>query len=532
MLRKISFLLFLLLPTSAFAQVLVIGGGPAGTSTGGGGTTITGGTCTNQFVKALNTAGVPTCVTITSLDVNTSVAITGVDINTASQVTATHLASPLPQAQGGLGSVVPGALNNVLQSNGTVWISGPVSGNVTGGTCTNQVATAISTSGVPTCTTVTPAMVTTGIAKTGTDMNTSNQVTVTHLASALPANQGGTASVNFTVLGPTAPRNYTFADANVTVVDTSSTQSLAGKTLSAPIIADLTNMQHPHSGASSGGNISGTAFPNQIANCVFASPDGSSGTMACRKANNLDLSSITPEIAQVNSASLSGFGGTYALSCTSPPCTLTLPSVSGHNNDTMAFAVIGGSSPWTITAAGTDKIDNKTSRILQAYETANLLTRADGWHKVSGLSIPFVCQLTNSSTQTITAATVTTVNLDTVSIDTSGLMASGTNHRCTTVRPGLYTTTGQVGWNNLAADGDYLGFAGRNCMGIPCTTRLTGQSEMWQQMNALGVYPKSNFVSTDTFSAAETVELGARGSQTDDIEAGHSVITMVEVITW
>lgn len=40
--------------------------------------------------------------------------------------------------------------------------------------------------------TITSAFVDNSIALTGTDINTSNQVTVTHLASALPANQGGT----------------------------------------------------------------------------------------------------------------------------------------------------------------------------------------------------------------------------------------------------------------------------------------------------------------------------------------------------
>jgi hypothetical protein len=64
-------------------------------------------------------------------------------------------------------------------------------GGVTGGTCTNQVVTAVSTSGVPTCTTVTSAYKDTSIASTGVDINTSYQVTATHLASALPVTQGG-----------------------------------------------------------------------------------------------------------------------------------------------------------------------------------------------------------------------------------------------------------------------------------------------------------------------------------------------------
>jgi hypothetical protein len=71
--------------------------------------------------------------------------------------------------------------------------SGAAAARAATGSCTNQVATANTTSG-PTCTTVTSSYVDTSIAKTGADINTSNQVTVTHLAAALPANQGGTGS--------------------------------------------------------------------------------------------------------------------------------------------------------------------------------------------------------------------------------------------------------------------------------------------------------------------------------------------------
>lgn len=69
-------------------------------------------------------------------------------------------------------------------------------GSVTGGTCTNQAVTAINTAGVPTCTTLTSAYVNNSIALTGTDINTSNQVTVTHLSAALPVNQGGTGTTS------------------------------------------------------------------------------------------------------------------------------------------------------------------------------------------------------------------------------------------------------------------------------------------------------------------------------------------------
>lgn len=82
--------------------------------------------------------------------------------------------------------------------------TGGSGGTVTGGTCTNQVTTAISTSGVPTCTTVTSAYKDTSIASTGVDINTSYQVTATHLAAALPTAQGGWGSTT-PACSPTAP---------------------------------------------------------------------------------------------------------------------------------------------------------------------------------------------------------------------------------------------------------------------------------------------------------------------------------------
>lgn len=78
---------------------------------------------------------------------------------------------------------------------------------IVGGSCTNQAATAVASTGAPTCTTLTSSYVDTSIAKTGTDINTSNQVTATHLAAALPAAQGGTGSTTVPSAGQLAVGN-------------------------------------------------------------------------------------------------------------------------------------------------------------------------------------------------------------------------------------------------------------------------------------------------------------------------------------
>ena len=109
------------------------------------------GTCTNQSVTALTNGSAPTCTTLTSAYVNNSIALTGTDINTASQVIATHLTSPLPEAQGGTGI----SSTATFPSSGTIIVA-------------------------------------------GADLNTSNQVTSTHLISALPVAQGGTGQTTYT----------------------------------------------------------------------------------------------------------------------------------------------------------------------------------------------------------------------------------------------------------------------------------------------------------------------------------------------
>ena len=89
-----------------------------------------------------------------------------------------------------------------LKGNGTNFVisNGSASGV---GSCTNQVITSLGSDASPLCTTVTSSFVDSSIAKTGTDINTSNQVTATHLASPLPTAQGGT-NVNSTATFPSS----------------------------------------------------------------------------------------------------------------------------------------------------------------------------------------------------------------------------------------------------------------------------------------------------------------------------------------
>ncbi len=86
--------------------------------------------------------------------------------------------------------VAHGSSGSYFKWNGTdiVASTGAASGT---GACTNQAVTVLNSDAGPTCTTLTSAYADTSIAQTGVDMNTSFQVTATHLALAMPTNQGG-----------------------------------------------------------------------------------------------------------------------------------------------------------------------------------------------------------------------------------------------------------------------------------------------------------------------------------------------------
>ena len=83
---------------------------------------------------------------------------------------------------GGLGTTTTLLHGNVA---GTPTFGAVVSAdlNITGTTCSNKTVTAISSAAAGSCNTITSSYVDNSIALTGTDINTSNQVTATHIAS-------------------------------------------------------------------------------------------------------------------------------------------------------------------------------------------------------------------------------------------------------------------------------------------------------------------------------------------------------------
>lgn len=160
-------------------------------------------------------------------------------------------------------------------------------------------------------------------------------------------------------------------------------------TIETPTIASFANSAHNHSNAAGGANITGSAFASQSANCLFAGPDGTSGTMTCRAMVAGDLPQVIAEAAITGDTTIAVYGGAYEVNCGSP-CTITLPTTTSHAGYTLAIRVVNGSSDVTLDGNGSqaivDATSSATTKVFSQRHSANLIIDRGGayWQKVSG----------------------------------------------------------------------------------------------------------------------------------------------------
>lgn len=253
-------------------------------------------------------------------------------------------------------------------TSGGIISDGGVVPTVTGGTCTNQAVTAISNSAVPTCTTVTSAYVDTSIAKTGTDINTSNQVTVTHLAAALPVNQGGTGT-------------------------TSTLTGLMRGNSSAMTAAELSgDCTTSGSNAVTCTKINGTSFPtsativgsNGSAQPVAATTTGSGTTVVLATSPTL----VTPVLGTPASGNASNLTN-FPTSLVQAPCATTITTGASATLSTCftvnQHATAGTAITYTLPTASSGAqycVDNSYNGSAADTGTVELLTSATGQYLV------------------------------------------------------------------------------------------------------------------------------------------------------
>jgi hypothetical protein len=239
------------------------------------------------------------------------------------------------------------------------------------------------------------------VAYTGVDVNTSGQVTATHLASALPSAQGGTDVTTHT-------------DDAVLIGN--------GTVYQSKVIPDC-----PDTG---GNHLNYTQSSNGISCGTSGGGGGASDYLATLSSAEISITgAVTATISRQHV--ISGTSGSY---------TVNLPACASNAGKFIGFRVAtsGSTKLYTLDGNSTETIDGALTRILWAGESATLLCDGTNWSKIAGKTIPMAVTMYQGSTQTISTDVDTKTNLDSVEVDNTGLMADTTNHYAVIKRAGNY----------------------------------------------------------------------------------------------
>ena len=147
---------------------------------------------------------------------------------------------------------------------------------------------------------------------------------------------------------------------------------------------------------------------------------------------------------------------------TSANYTVTLPSASSSSGKSIAFQMGTANTLTklvTISAAGSDKIDGSTTRIMWSNETAVLFSDGTNWYKTSGKTIPMVAGQTVNASQTISSGNATKKTLGTpYAANCPSAMNDTSNSSVIIQRASIYNVIASTRITNVTTAGNMESF--------------------------------------------------------------------------
>lgn len=260
------------------------------------------------------------------------------------------------------------------------------------------------------------------------------------------------------------------------------------------------------------------SFVDVLASAATASSSSSGGDL---------LSTLLQAEISVTAGSTATLGAMHVCSGTTADYTVTLPAASGNAGKMVGLRMDPALTKLvTIDGNASETIDGATTRVMWAGETAILHCNGTSWTKIAGKSIPMICKLAPTGTQSSTANTEVKISLSSAVFDNAS-MGNTSTYRITCRRTGTY---------NLHAAIMYVASGGANSVQIRVyknggTLYFQPHARTESSINFMAEASKKAFAVT----AADYFELYSylsAATGTTDVSLGLTSMTLEEIITW